>query len=113
MFLTSSNMHQRKNPNALGLAFIVIALFVAPAVWAQETTEIIHDNRNPDELNQSLDSHGSQVHSRDIQKDSVVVRPIAVRPKAEAPKTKTEDEPLSFNFLYYIIQKIKGSDVVD
>jgi len=31
----------------------------------------------------------------------------------KTPATKTEEDALSFNFLYYIIQKFKISDIVD
>jgi len=31
----------------------------------------------------------------------------------KVPATKTEEDALSFNFLYYIIQKFKISDIVD
>ena len=30
-----------------------------------------------------------------------------------AGKNKNEEDPLSFNFLYYIIQKFKASDIID
>jgi hypothetical protein len=30
-----------------------------------------------------------------------------------AGKPKNEEDPLSFNFLYYIIQKFKASDIID
>jgi hypothetical protein len=31
----------------------------------------------------------------------------------KSPAEKTEEDPLSFNFLYFIIQKFKISDIVD
>src|SRR6478735_8437808 len=30
-----------------------------------------------------------------------------------SPNDKTEEDPLSFNFIYFIIQKFKASDIVD
>ena len=30
-----------------------------------------------------------------------------------SPNDKTEEDPLSFNFIYFIIQKFKTSDIVD
>lgn len=46
------------------------------------------------------------------QRDSVIASPG--KPKAgKKSADKKEDDALSFNFLYYIIQKYKISDIVD
>jgi hypothetical protein len=87
-------------------------------VMAQESSGFPNDdNRNPYEVNQTLDSHGNVIREGATQRDSLIVKPvITVKPKSNesaANKSKTQEEPLSFNFLYYIIQKFKGSDVVD
>lgn len=52
-------------------------------------------------------------------RDSVAVqsRPVSRTTRPEAPKDqskgKNEGEVLNFNFLYYMIQKFKMSDLVD
>jgi len=46
-------------------------------------------------------------------------QPVVSKPKAKTSEpqkptpAKTEEDALSFNFLYYIIQKFKTSDIVD
>jgi hypothetical protein len=50
-----------------------------------------------------------------VGKDSVAIKSVGVRVKPVVPmaKTKTEEETLSFNFLYFIIQRFKVSDITD
>lgn len=108
-------MQPTKSSSLFGFGFTLALLFLSLAAMAQENPGFPNDdNRNPYESNQTLDSHGNM---RDSHRDSVVVKPLlAIKPKvneAAANKPKTQEEPLSFNFLYYIIQKFKGSDVAD
>jgi hypothetical protein len=60
-------------------------------------------NNNPDRSNQV--------------KEQVIVSPKSSRAKAsdglKNPAAKPEADALSFNFLYYIIQKFKISDIVE
>jgi hypothetical protein len=110
-------MRSTKSPGLVGFVSLIVFVFLTVSATAQEQPDFpSEDNRNPYEVNQTLDSHGNIV--RENHRDSLTVKPLVInRPKtAEATttnKTKTQDEPLSFNFLYYIIQKFKGSDVVD
>jgi len=39
------------------------------------------------------------------------IRPLAGKPKSEKFPDKEDDDALTFNFLYYIIQKFKISDI--
>jgi hypothetical protein len=108
-------MRSTKSPGLVGFGFLFMFFFLAVPAMAQERPDFpSEDNRNPYELNQTLDSHGNTVRD---QRDSVTVKPLAIaKPKsseASNNKNKTQEEPLSFNFLYYIIQKFKGSDVVN
>ncbi|MEQ1584773.1 MAG: hypothetical protein ABL895_02770 [Cyclobacteriaceae bacterium] len=52
-----------------------------------------------------------------LQKDQTIIAPVPTKPKGKnsesAKASKTEEDALSFNFLYYIIQKFKISDIVD
>lgn len=50
-------------------------------------------------------------------KDQLIAAPKSGKPKtgdgSKNPAAKNEDDALSFNFLYYIIQKFKISDIVE
>ena len=47
-------------------------------------------------------------------KDSIQVKTVTAKPVKPAEKTpKEEEDPLSFNFLYYIIEKFKLSDIIE
>jgi hypothetical protein len=108
-------MRSTKSPGLVGFGLLFLIFFLAIPAMAQERQDLPgEDNRNPYEVNQTLDSHGSTVRD---QRDSLSVKPLAIAkpksPEASNTKNKTQEEPLSFNFLYYIIQKFKGSDVVN
>ncbi len=45
-----------------------------------------------------------------IKPDSLIVRPVKPIIKST---DKVEEDPLSFNFLYYIIEKFKLSDIIE
>jgi hypothetical protein len=47
------------------------------------------------------------------QRDSIIAAPSKPKASKKASVDKKEDDALSFNFLYYIIQKYKISDIVD
>jgi hypothetical protein len=108
-------MQPTKSSSLFGFGFMFTLLLLSTSAMAQESSGFPNDdNRNPYEVNQTLDSHGNVV--KENHRDSLTVRPLVIaKPKSpEATnKNKTQEEPLSFNFLYYIIQKFKGSDVVD
>jgi hypothetical protein len=109
-------MRSTKSFGLVGFGLMSLFFFLAVPAMAQERQDVPNeDNRNSYELNQTLDSHGSTV--RDNHRDSISVKPLVIAkpksPEASNTKNKTQEEPLSFNFLYYIIQKFKGSDVVD
>jgi hypothetical protein len=108
-------MRSTKSPGLVGFGSLFLFFFMAIPAMAQERPDFPNeDNRNPYELSQTLDSHGSSVRD---QRDSLTVKPVVIAkpksPEAANTKNKTQEEPLSFNFLYYIIQKFKGSDVVN
>lgn len=52
------------------------------------------------------------ITSKETQRDSVQVKPSKTIKSNEKIQEKEED-PLSFNFLYYIIEKFKLSDVIE
>jgi hypothetical protein len=57
-----------------------------------------------------LDIDQSRQPTSTPQKEKEVVSTPKPKPAKSSPE---EEEPLSFNFLYYIIQKFKYSDIVD
>lgn len=116
MFVTANIMRSTKSPGLVGFGLLFMFFLLSIPAMAQERQDFPNDdNRNPYELNPTLDSHGNTV--RENPRDSLAVKPLAIaKPKSSEAtnnKNKTQEEPLSFNFLYYIIQKFKGSDVVD
>lgn len=48
-----------------------------------------------------------------VSRDSVSVKAAKTRASKKSSDDKKEEDALSFNFLYYIIQKYKISDIVD
>lgn len=109
---------------------VVIALsgLLVYSVQAQENIPIhpqekeIKELNNHPELNLDddktllLESEGqkpSSSSSQPITKEVVTVNKTAKSKSDKAHPDKEEEDALSFNFLYYIIQKFKISDIVD
>jgi len=47
-------------------------------------------------------------------RDSVsLIKVVKPAPKATSDKSQKQEDPLSFNFLYYIIEKFKMSDMIE
>jgi hypothetical protein len=55
------------------------------------------------------------VPTREVQRDSIQnsIQPKITKPVKAAEKAEKEEDPLSFNFLYYIIEKFKLSDIME
>ena len=51
------------------------------------------------------------VLTKETQRDSVQVK--ATKPPKSSEKAQKEEDPLSFNFLYYIIERFKLSDIIE
>lgn len=106
---------------------VVIALsgLLVYSVQAQENIpndpqekEIKELNNHPelnldDDKTLLLESEGQKPASQPILKEAVTVTKSAKSKSDKAHPDKEEDDALSFNFLYYIIQKFKISDIVD
>jgi hypothetical protein len=99
------------------------AMLLAFSVQAQEEMPIIegpdpaHRDLNFNEDKGLIYDHPSQ---NSIIRDSLHLTPRTINKisKPETPKEATkdqqkEDDALSFNFLYYMIQKFKLSDLID
>ncbi|MFZ1807032.1 MAG: hypothetical protein WAU36_07425 [Cyclobacteriaceae bacterium] len=61
------------------------------------------------EVNENKSSRSTAVTNR----DSIATKAAKARVSKKATDEKKEEDALSFNFLYYIIQKYKISDIVD
>ena len=48
---------------------------------------------------------------KEAPRDSIQIKPV--KPFKPAEKAEKEEDPLSFNFLYYIIEKFKMSDIIE
>lgn len=85
-----------------------------PAKQDQETPS---GTENPDNrVNKNSTAPASQepVATRDTELKNIkpVVKTVE-KPLKDEEKVQKEEDPLSFNFLYYIIEKFKGSDIVE
>lgn len=89
-------------------------LLLSPAVLAQDGSE----SMEPEMKSSFMPGGESQKFD---SRDTVYLRPAVTQPKTSESKNASgnagnreeDDDVLSFNFLYYIIQKFKMSDIVD
>jgi hypothetical protein len=103
---------------ALGVVLALSAISATPAIAQEEgipgyeLQDPVHPGLNSEDKVLLLDSE-----IRSARRDSVVSTKIYSPKKTMAPvrlnKTKNEADPLSFNFLYYIIETFKSSDILD
>lgn len=109
--------------------FTLLVLFAGNAAYAQESGSASFENYDTENLverDRMLPSSGGSGDppgpAVKPQRDSSqlrapkrnVYKPSPVVPKDESkPKTQSDDSILSFNFLYYLIQKYKMQDIMD
>ncbi len=105
---------------------VIIALsgLLVYSVQAQENLPTDPQEREIRELNNHpelnldddktllLESEGQKPPSQAIVKEAVTVNK-STKSKSDKANPDKEEEALSFNFLYFIIQKFKISDIVD
>jgi negative regulator of genetic competence, sporulation and motility len=103
--------------------FLALSVYASAAVAQEEgqsVSGIQELNSHPDlnlnedkTLIQDVDAKASKAQPGNKETNNTISN--ANKPKADAQKTadKSEEDPLSFNFLYFIIQKFKISDIVD
>ena len=112
----SHNNNQKLQHSVLtALLVFVSCLLFSTSTFAQEKQDNPLDDhiRSMEDINVShTDEH---LQNKETLRDSLVLKPLAVgKPKTEViSKDKKEEEPLSFNLLYFIIQKFKVSDIVN
>lgn len=124
--------------NLISLILIMTALVVVQQSYAQEEGFMIdnpelNEQREPVQIvreageyrqEESRDEHNKSEKSRQVKPDKEEVAPAKVDKRElgktsntttsnTTPQSTPDDSVLSFNFLYYIIQKFKFSDVVD
>ena len=59
------------------------------------------------------DAKTSKVQQNPTGTNTPAATPVKGKPDANKPSGEKTEDPLSFNFLYFIIQKFKISDIVD
>lgn len=103
---------------SFAILFLLFVLTGFPA-QAQEnempvTEPLFLQGNNDNDLNDDKPLLFEQ-DSKLIKRDSVVSRGTAIQKTKADQKTSSSknDDALSFNFLYYIIQKFKFSDLID
>ena len=101
------------------LATSAAVFLITLSAQAQEELPILElQDPNHRELNLNEDKtliydHPGHTSVRDSSQSTLRATPVLPsKPKAEAQKAK-EDDTLSFNFLYYMFQKFKMSDMID
>jgi hypothetical protein len=104
------------------LLMLPVVVLISFAVQAQEETPMIE---GPDPLHRDVNFSEDKIliYDQPVQhpglRDSVVIAPKATgritRPEnsKEAQKPKNEEDALKFNFLFYMIQKYKFSDMIE
>jgi hypothetical protein len=107
-----------KPANSAFLLVVCCTLVSAVPVSAQEgrtEMDILRSDPDPVSISDSetkIIKSTPAVTTKETLRDSLQVKPVKTIRSAEKSQEKEED-PLSFNFLYYIIEKFKLSDVID
>lgn len=109
----------------LSVSFFAGALFFCQPALAQEELPIglpsVGNIQDPNQLNINEDKPLLYEPAR-TTRDSVSAVPARTNSSIQTSKpkaphggkpSKAEEDALSFNFLYYIIQKFKFSDIID
>ena len=116
--------HKLMNMKVSGLLFVILAVMLfAVSAQAQEETPLVegpdpaHRDLNFNEDKTLIYDHISQPAMNRDSTQALVPKVItkAAKPELhkEAQKTHNGEDALGFNFLYYMIQKFKLSDMID
>lgn len=100
---------------------VILSLLIAPKVYSQESYPIPENSetvKNKTQYYSSEDSdwENENVYTQDSTSLTSNDEEMEEDQKSSSKnndKKKEDDDVLSFNFLYYIIQKFKMSDIVD
>ena len=91
-------------------------MFIIPSLYAQESSYPIEEGEKEKRYyNSSYDDERppASADSTTVRANTNSARTTENQRSSEKPQGKKDDDVLSFNFLYYIIQKYKMSDIVD
>lgn len=122
-----------KTLDSVFILAVIFTLFTASSANAQEekalfdsenvTKEIPKNEQDPSPGGESPDLRSTkntnpppqqETVSRDAEQKNVKPAAKAVeKPVKEEEKAQKEEDPISFNFLYYIIEKFKLSDIIE
>lgn len=113
-----------KFPYILAVCTVGCVILFSQETLAQDGAYFPHNFQEPSyqELNLNEDksliydvNEGKPLRStpKNIQRDSTSINSAKPKANRKSYNEKKEEDPLSFNFLYYIIQKYKISDIVD
>lgn len=99
------------------IALIAGLFFLAQAAYAQESSSPVMESMEAEKERSQYFPAGDDVNNV-FARDSAYSRTIQPKTDVSRSSEKTgsreeDDSVLSFNFLYYIIQKFKMSDIVD
>ena len=85
-----------------------------PQYFQEPTNQELNLNEDKPLLYEQNESRSSRsILSYTSQRDSLITTSAKQHASKKARAENKEDDALSFNFLYYIIQKYKISDIVD
>ncbi|QOI96816.1 MAG: hypothetical protein HRU69_04600 [Flammeovirgaceae bacterium] len=97
-------------------AFLMCMGWASKAVAQEELGPLRNDRTEQLETTEAESSKANynkpSFSNREVVRDSVTIKPSASR-KSDTKNENPQDDILSFNFLYYIIQRFKLSDIVD
>lgn len=112
-------LHTNLSPNKFVvpcfILFILAFIFVSNTAKAQEKQDRHLEDTHG--VVQSMSGHLMNVFGEmETSKDSTLIKSVPItiaKTEPSSNSTKPEEETLSFNFLYFIIQKFKVTDIVD
>lgn len=100
----------------LGVFCTLVSAIQVNAQEGRPEMDILRSDPDPVSISDSetkvINKSTHVISTKEAQRDSVQVKPSRAVKSNEKTQEKEED-PLSFNFLYYIIEKFKLSDVID
>lgn len=93
---------------------VLLMSFIIPAKAQEKTFPITEEVSETEQDKYPDDSPFNDDLQKSAFRDSISVRPAANKSKEKSEKQTNEgEEALSFNFLYYIIQRFKMSDIME
>lgn len=100
------------------VVFIVgcFLLFSVSGAFAQEHSFGKEEQEHHINFESGLNHESETIHSKPASADTLTLyRPLITRPKPKQSEARNheDEDALKFNFLYFIIQKFKFSDIIE